>query len=283
MQLSLTSAKTIDPARQSIDILVESNPGDRRIESVIWRVDGKIVNSYENGSLSTEYQSLPGGNRKISATVKDEFGDIYQIERTYSIKWSPSLKIVGLDGYFYYSPASPKITVKAFLGGNSWKGKQSAIATYKNSSGTVVKQRFSITNGVGSVVLQTLRSSTSIKVDVSASSTSNSASVSGVIELRKRPPAPVYTNITLSAPNIVYWPNSFSVRVKVTGKGYYSCRLNFQNYYIDFGVAAGRTTSVNVQPTLGVNMAQKIYGSCTGTGNAGTTYFDDWVILSLQR
>jgi hypothetical protein len=283
MVLSLTNSKTIDPADEAIEILVNSNPGDRKIESVIWKVDGKVVNSYEEESLSTEYQSLPGGNRKITATIKDEYGDTYVVERTYAIKWSPSLKLVGLDGYFYYSPASPKVTVKAYLGGDSWSGKHSATASYKNSSGKLVKQSFTISNGTGSLVLQTLKTSTNIKIDVASGSTNNAASVSGVIELRKRPPAPVYTNIYLTLPKIVIWPNSFNVKVRVTGKGYYSCRMNFQNYYVDFGVSAGSTTSVNVQPTLGVNMAQKVYGSCTGTGNAGTTYFDDWIIVSLQR
>ena len=283
MVLSLTNSKTIDPADEAIEILVNSNPGDRKIESVIWKVDGKVVNSYEEESLSTEYQSLPGGNRKITATIKDEYGDTYVVERTYAIKWSPSLKLVGLDGYFYYSPASPKVTVKAYLGGSSWGGKHSAIASYKNSSGKLVKQSFTISNGVGTVVLQTLKVTTGIRIDVASGSTNNAASVSGVIELRKRPPAPVYTNIYLTLPKIVIWPNSFNVKVRVTGKGYYSCRLNFQNLFYDFGVAAGSTTSINVQPTLGVNMAQKLYGSCTGTGNAGTTYFDDLIIVSLQR
>jgi hypothetical protein len=283
MVLSLTNSKAIDPADEAIEIIVNSNPGDRKIDSVTWRVDGKIVDSYEQESLSTEYKSLPGGNRKVTATIKDEYGDTYVVERTYAIKWSPSLKLVGLDGYFYYSPASPKVTVKAYLGGDSWSGKHSATASYKNSSGKLVKQSFTISNGTGSLVLQTLKTSTNIKIDVAQGSTNNAASVSGVIELRKRPPAPVYTNIYLTLPKIVIWPNSFNVKVRVTGKGYYSCRMNFQNYYVDFGVSAGSTTSVNVQPTLGVNMAQKVYGSCTGTGNAGTTYFDDWIIVSLQR
>ena len=283
MVLSLTNSKTIDPADEAIEIIVNSNPGDRKIDSVIWRVDGKIVNSYEQESLSTEYESLPGGNRKITATIKDEYGDTYVVERTYAIKWSPSLKLVGLDGYFYYSPASPKVTVKAYLGGGSWSGKHSATASYKNSSGKLVKQSFTISNGIGTVVLQTLKVTTDIRIDVASGSTNNAASVSGEIELRKKPPAPVYTNIYLTMPRIVIWPNSFNVKVRVTGKGYYSCRLNFQNLYYDFGVAAGSTTSINVQPTLGVNMAQKIYGSCTGTGNAGTTYFDDLIIVSLQR
>ena len=283
MVLSLTNSKTIDPADEAIEIIVNSNPGDRKIDSVIWRVDGKIVNSYEQDSLSTEYESLPGGNRKITATIKDEYGDTYVVERTYAIKWSPSLKLVGLDGYFYYSPASPKVTVKAYLGGGSWSGKHAATASYKNSNGKLVKQSFTISNGTGTVVLQTLKVTTDIRIDVAAGSTNNAASVSGEIELRKKPPAPVYTNIYLTLPKIVYWPKSFNVNVRVTGKGYYSCRLNFQNYYVDFGVSAGGTTTVNVQPTLGVNMAQKLYGSCTGTGNAGTTYFDDWIIVSLQR
>ena len=283
MVLSLTNSKTIDPADEAIEIIVNSNPGDRKIDSVIWRVDGKVVNSYEQESLSTEYESLPGGNRKITATIKDEYGDTYVVERTYAIKWSPSLKLVGLDGYFYYSPASPKVTVKAYLGGSSWSGKHSATASYKNSSGKLVKQSFTISNGIGTVVLQTLKVTTDIRIDVASGSTNNAASVSGEIELRKKPPAPVYTNIYLTMPKIVIWPNSFNVKVRVTGKGYYSCRLNFQNLYYDFGVAAGNTTSINVQPTLGVNMAQKIYGSCTGTGNAGTTYFDDLIIVSLQR
>ena len=283
MVLSLTNSKTIDPADEAIEIIVNSNPGDRKIDSVIWRVDGKIVNSYEQESLSTEYKSLPGGNRKITATIKDEYGDTYVVERTYAIKWSPSLKLVGLDGYFYYSPASPKVTVKAYLGGGSWSGKHAATASYKNSNGKLVKQSFTISNGTGTVVLQTLKVTTDIRIDVAAGSTNNAASVSGEIELRKKPPAPVYTNIYLTLPKIVYWPKSFNVNVRVTGKGYYSCRLNFQNYYVDFGVSAGGTTTVNVQPTLGVNMAQKLYGSCTGTGNAGTTYFDDWIIVSLQR
>ena len=191
--------------------------------------------------------------------------------------------MIGLDGYYFYSPANPKITVKAYLGGGSWSGKYAASAIYKNSSGKLVKQSFTITNGTGSVVLQTLKVTTSIRIEVPTGSTNNAASVSGVIELRKRPPAPVYTNISLSLPKIVIWPNSFTAKISVTGKGYYSCRLNFQSYYIDFGVAAGGSTSVNVQPTLGVNMAQKVYGQCTGTGNAGTTYFDDYIILSLQR
>ena len=283
MVLSLTNSKSIDPGDQSVEIIVNSNPGDRKIDSVIWKVDGKVVESYEVESLSVDYASLPGGNRKVSATIKDEYGDVYVLERTYAVKWSPSLKLIGLDGYYFYSPANPKITVKAYLGGGSWSGKYAASAIYKNSSGKLVKQSFTITNGTGSVVLQTLKVTTAIRIEVPTGSTNNAASVSGVIELRKRPPAPVYTNISLSLPKIVIWPNSFTAKISVTGKGYYSCRLNFQSYYIDFGVAAGGSTSVNVQPTLGVNMAQKVYGQCTGTGNAGTTYFDDYIILSLQR
>ena len=283
MSLSLTSFKNIDPGVDPIEIIFESNPGERSIDSVVWRVDGKIVDSYQVQSLSLNYDALPGGSRKISATIKDEFGDVYFLERTYAIKWSPSLKLIGLDGYFYYSPASPKITVRAYLGGESLSGKYSAFAIYKNSSGKSVKQSFTITNGTGSVVLQTLKTTTDIRIEVPAGSTINEAEVSGTIELRKKPPAPVYTNISLTLPRIVIWPNSFNAKVRVTGKGYYSCRLNFQNFYYDFGVSAGGTATVNVQPTIGVNMAQKVYGSCTGTGNAGTTYFDDWLILSLQR
>jgi hypothetical protein len=283
MVLSLTSSKTINPTDQAIEIVVNSNPGERKIESVIWKVDGKVVDSYQIESFSADYASLPGGSRKVSATVKDEYGDVYTLERTYTVKWSPSLKLIGLDGYYYYSPAAPKVTVRAYLGGESLSGKYSAFAIYKNSSGKSVKQSFTITNGSGSIVLQTLKATTDIRIQVPAGSTNNEAEVSGVIELRKRPPAPVYTNITLTMPRVVIWPNSFNVNVRVTGKGYYSCRLNFQNYYYDFGVNAGGTTSVNVQPTIGVNMAQKVYGSCRGTGNAGTTYFDDWIIVSLQR
>ena len=283
MVLSLTSSKTINPTDQAIEIVVNSNPGERKIESVIWKVDGKVVDSYQIESFSADYASLPGGTRKVSATVKDEYGDVYTLERTYTVKWSPSLKLIGLDGYFYYSPAAPKVTVRAYLGGESLSGKYSAFAIYKNSSGKSVKQSFTITNGTGSIVLQTLKMTTDIRIEVPAGSTNNEAEVSGTIELRKRPPAPVYTNITLTMPRVVIWPNSFNVNVRVTGKGYYSCRLNFQNYYYDFGVNAGGTTTVNVQPTIGVNMAQKVYGSCRGTGNAGTTYFDDWIIVSLQR
>ena len=283
MVLSLTDAKTIDPAEQSIEVVTSSNTGERSIVSITWKIDGKVVSSYSDQMLSVDYDTLPGGTRKITAIIKDNYDDIYQLDKTYVIKWSPTLKLVGLDGYFYYSPAAPKVTVKAYLGGSGWSGKHTATATYKNSSGKIVKQSFTISDGSGSVVLQTLNVTTGIRIDVASSATNNAAAVAGTIELRKKPPAPVYTNIYLSLPKIVIWPNSFTAKVRVTGKGYYSCRINFQSFYSDFGVSAGGTTTVNIQPTLGINMAQKVYGQCTGTGNAGTTYFDDWIILSLQR
>ena len=283
MVLSLTDAKTIDPAEQSIEVVTSSNTGERSIVSITWKIDGKVVSSYSDQMLSVDYDKLPGGTRKITAIIKDNYDDIYQLDKTYVIKWSPTLKLVGLDGYFYYSPAAPKVTVRAYLGGSGWSGKHTATATYKNSSGKIVKQSFTISDGSGSVVLQTLNVTTGIRIDVASSATNNAAAVAGTIELRKKPPAPVYTNIYLSLPKIVIWPNSFTAKVRVTGKGYYSCRINFQSFYSDFGVSAGGTTTVNIQPTLGINMAQKVYGQCTGTGNAGTTYFDDWIILSLQR
>jgi hypothetical protein len=197
------------------------------------------------------------------------------------MKWAPVLKFVDLDGYYWWTPANPLIKVKAYLGSAAWKGSHVATITYKNSSGKTVKQTFTIKNGSGSVTLQTLSKTTSVKVSVGATTGTVASSAEGSVELRKKPPAPVNTRISLGIPSLVIWPNSFNASVRVTGKGNYACTLTFQDYYIDFSVAAGSSKTVRVQPTLGINMAQRVSVSCRSSYSSG--YASDWLVLSLQR
>jgi hypothetical protein len=107
------------------------------------------------------------------------------------------------------------------------------------------------------------------------------ASAEGKGVLKKKPPAPVYTKISLGLPQLVIWPNSFNATVRVSGKGNYACTLTFQDYYIDFNVAAGSSKTVRVQPTLGVNRTERAAVSCSSSFSTG--YTSDWLVLSLQR
>jgi hypothetical protein len=247
---------------------------------VQWSIDGREIPG-SSTTLNADLSEASPGTHTVSVKVIDSIGQSYSASKSYTMKWAPTIKLVSLDGYYWYTPAAPTIKVRAYLGNSAWAGSHTATITYRNSSGKSVKQSFTIKNGSGSVVLQTLKVTTDIVVNVAATTGTVAASADGTVVLKKKPPAPVYTTVSLGIPSLVIWPNSFNATVRVTGKGNYSCTLTFQDYYLPFSVAAGSSKTVRVQPTLGINMAQRVSVSCSSSYSSG--YASDWLVLSLQR
>jgi hypothetical protein len=280
LKISLPEGGTLYLPGDFPTVQIDRQGGYRFVEEVQWSIDGKEIPG-SSETLDANLSEVSPGVRTVSVKVIDSIGQSYSATKNYTMKWAPVLKFVDLDGYYWWTPASPSIKVKAYLGSAAWKGSHSATITYKNSSGKSVKQTFIIKNGTGSVVLQTLSRTTDIKVSVGATTGTVAASAEGTVVLKKKPPAPVYTKISLGLPQLVIWPNSFNATVRVTGKGTYSCTLTFQDYYSTFSLAAGSSKSVRVQPTFGINAAQRASVSCRSSYSSG--YASDWLVLSLQR
>ena len=280
LKISLPEGGTLYLPTDFPTVQVDRQGGYRDIAEVQWSIDGKAI-SGSSLTLDANLSEVTPGAHTVSVKVVDTIGKSYSATKNYTMKWAPVLKFVDLDGYYWWTPASPSVKVKAYLGSAAWKGSHKATITYKNSSGKSVKQTFTIKNGSGSVVLQTLSRTTGVTVSVGATTGTVAASVEGTVELRKKPPAPVYTKVSLGLPQLVIWPNSFNATVRVSGKGNYSCTLTFQDYYTTFSVAAGSSKTVRVQPTFGINAAQRASVSCSSSYSSG--YASDWLILSLQR
>jgi hypothetical protein len=280
LKISLPEGGTLYLPTDFPTVQVDRQGGYRDIAEVQWSIDGKAI-SGSSLTLDANLSEVTPGAHTVSVKVVDTIGKSYSATKNYTMKWAPVLKFVDLDGYYWWTPASPSVKVKAYLGSAAWKGSHKATITYKNSSGKSVRQTFTIKNGSGSVVLQTLSRTTGVTVSVGATTGTVAASVEGTVELRKKPPAPVYTKVSLGLPQLVIWPNSFNATVRVSGKGNYSCTLTFQDYYTTFSVAAGSSKTVRVQPTFGINAAQRASVSCSSSYSSG--YASDWLILSLQR
>jgi hypothetical protein len=280
LKISLPEGGTLYLPGDFPTVQIDRQGGYRDIELVQWSIDGKAIPG-SSTTLDASLSEVSPGPHTVSVKVVDTIGQSYSATKSYTMKWAPVLKFVDLDGYYWWTPASPSIKVKAYLGSAAWSGSHAATITYKNSSGKTVKQSFTIKNGSGSVVLQTLSRTTDIQVSVGATTGTVAASAEGTVVLKKKPPAPVYTKISLGIPTLVIWPNSFNATVRVTGKGNYSCTLTFQDYYLPFSIAAGSSKTVRVQPTLGINMAQRVSVSCSSSYSSG--YASDWLVLSLQR
>jgi hypothetical protein len=280
LKISLPEGGTLYLPGDFPTVQIDRQGGYRNIDDIQWSIDGKVIPG-SSETLDASLSEVSPGLHTVSVKVVDSIGQSYSATKNYTMKWAPVLKFVDLEGYYWWTPASPSIKVKAYLGSAAWKGSHSATITYKNSSGKSVKQTFIIKNGTGSVVLQTLSRTTDIKVSVGATTGTVAASAEGTVVLKKKPPAPVYTKISLGLPQLVIWPNSFNATVRVTGKGTYSCTLTFQDYYSTFSLAAGSSKSVRVQPTFGINAAQRASVSCRSSYSSG--YASDWLVLSLQR
>ena len=280
LKISLPEGGTLYLPGDFPTVRVDRQGGFRDIELVQWSIDGKAI-AGSSLTLDANLSEVSPGAHTVSVKITDTIGQTYSATKSYTMKWAPVLKFVDLDGYYWWTPASPAIKVKAYLGSALWKGSHAATITYKNSSGKTVKQTFTIKNGSGSVVLQTLSRTTGVKVAVGATTGTVAASVDGTVVLKKKPPAPVYTKISLGLPNLVIWPNAFNATVRVSGKGNYSCTLTFQDYFTKFTVAAGSSKTVRVQPTFGINAAQRASVSCSSSFSSG--YASDWLVLSLQR
>ena len=280
LKISLPEGGTLYLPGDFPTVQIDRQGGYRYVEEVQWSIDGKEIPG-SSETLDANLSEVSPGVRTVSVKVIDSIGQTYSATKNYTMKWAPVLKFADLEGYYWWTPAAPSIKVKAYLGSAAWKGSHSATITYTNSSGKSVKQTFTIKNGSGSVVLQTLSRTTAIKVSVGATTGTVAASVEGIVVLKKKPPAPVYTKISLGLPQLVIWPNSFNATVKVSGKGYYACTLKFQDYFTEFGVAAGSSKTVRVQPTFGINAAQSASVSCRSSYSSG--YASDWLVLSLQR
>ena len=280
LQISLPESGTLYLPTDFPTVQIDRQGGYRDIEEIQWSIDGKEI-SGSSETLDASLSEVSPGLHTVSVKVVDTIGQSYSATKNYTMKWAPVLKFVDLDGYYWWTPASPSIKVKAYLGSAAWKGSHKATIAYKNSSGKSVKQTFTIKNGSGTVTLQKLSKTTAVKVSVGATTGTVAASVDGTVELRKKPPAPVYTNISLGLPSLVIWPNAFNATVRVSGKGNYACTLTFQDYYTNFSVAAGSSKTVRVQPTFGINAAQRASVSCSSSFSSG--YASDWLILSLQR
>ena len=261
-------------------IQIDRQGGYRSIALVQWSIDGKVIPGSAE-TLDADLREASPGVHTVSVKVIDSIGQSYSAVKSYTMKWAPVLKFDDLEGYYWWTPATPSIKVRAYLGSAAWSGSHAATITYKNSSGKTVKQSFTIKNGSGSVVLQTLSRTTDIKVSVGATTGTVATSAEGTVVLKKKPPAPVYTKISLGIPALVIWPNSFNATVRVTGKGNYSCTLTFQDYYTTFSVEAGSSKTVRVQPTLGINRAQSAAVSCSSSYSSG--FASKWLVLSLQR
>ena len=280
LKISLPEGGTLYLPGDFPTVQIDRQGGYRDIELVQWSIDGKAIPGSAE-TLDADLREASPGVHTVSVKVIDSIGQSYSASKSYTMKWAPVLKFDDLDGYHWWTPASPTIKVRAYLGNAAWSGSHSATITYQNSSGKTVKQTFTIKNGSGSVVLQKLSRTTDIKVSVGATTGTVATSAEGTVVLKKKPPAPVYTNISLGIPALVIWPNAFNATVRVSGKGNYSCTLTFQDYYTTFSVGAGSSKTVRVQPTLGVNRAESASVSCSSSYSSG--FARKWLVLSLQR
>jgi hypothetical protein len=280
LKISLPEGGTLYLPVDFPTVQIDRQGGYRNIEDVKWSIDGKVIPG-SSETLDASLSEVSPGLHTVSVKVTDTIGQSYSATKNYTMKWAPEIKFVGLKGAYWWIPASPTIKVKAYLGDSAWAGSHKATISYRNSSGKAVKQTFTIRNGVGSVVLQTLKTTTNIEVSVAATSGTVAASVEARVELKKKPPAPVTTNISLRIPQMVIWPNSFSATVKVSGKGKYECSIHFQNYETRFYLNAGSSKTLVIQPTEGLNKRLLVYGACWNSLSTG--WYSDWIVLSLQR
>jgi hypothetical protein len=280
LKISLPEGGTLYLPGDFPTVQIDRQGGYRDIELVQWSIDGKAIPGSAE-TLDADLREASPGVHTVSVKVIDSIGQSYSATKSYTMKWAPVLKFDDLDGYHWWTPAAPTIKVRAYLGNAAWSGSHTATISYQNSSGKTVKQTFTIKNGSGSVVLQTLSRTTDIKVSVGATTGTVAASADGTVVLKKKPPAPVYTTISLGIPALVIWPNAFNATVRVSGKGNYSCTLTFQDYYTTFSVGAGSSKTVRVQPTLGINRAQSASVSCSSSYSSG--FASKWLVLSLQR
>jgi hypothetical protein len=280
LKISLPEGGTLYLPGDFPTVQIDRQGGYRYVEEVQWSIDGKEIPG-SSETLDANLSEVSPGVRTVSVKVIDSIGQSYSATKNYTMKWAPELKFVGVEGAYWWTPATPMIKVKAYLGDSAWAGSHTATISYRNSSGKAVKQTFTIKNGVGSVVLQTLKNTTNIEVSVAATKGTVAASAETTIVLKKKPPAPVYTKISLSIPSLVIWPNSFKATVRVSGKGSYECSLYFQSYKTTFYVNSGSSKTVTVEPTEGLNKAQTISGTCTSKYSTG--WFSDWLKVSLQR
>ena len=258
------------------------NGSARSIETIDWNINGESLSDFSEAVLEADPKILKPGKNSITATVTDNIGNTQIIKGTYVVKWTPTISVYGVDNYYFYSPATPKVTVKLRLGNQMVSGKVTLTASYVNGAGKKVSQKFDLLNGTGSLTLQSLSKSTNVTLNVPATAGTQSVSTSFLVDVRKRPPAPINTKISISAPRVTVWPKSFNATVSLTGKGSYSCTATFQDYYINFTMSAGSKKQINIQPTYLSESAEFLRGYCTGSAGAGTTFFDTWVIVSSQ-
>jgi len=280
LKIALPDGETLYLPGDFPTIQIDRQGGYRSIALVQWSIDGKVIPGSAE-TLDADLREASPGVHTVSVKVIDSIGQSYSAFKSYTMTWAPVLKFDDLDGYYWWTPASPTIKVRAYLGSAAWSGSHAATITYTNSSGKSVKQSFTIKNGSGSVVLQTLSRTTDIKVSVGATTGTVATSAEGTVVLKKKPPAPVYTKISLSIPSLVIWPNSFKATVKVSGKGRYECSLYFQDFVTTFSVNSGSSKTVTVEPTEGLNKAQTVRGACVSSYSTG--WFSDWLKVSLQR
>ena len=283
LTFQITQSGDIQAPSDEIRISNTSTGSARVIESIEWTVNGRFIDGESRETLTADPRIIGPGKNQITAKITDNLGNSTNLTATYNVKWTPTVNVYGINEYYFYSPATPKATIKLYIGNVLLPGKLKLTATYLNSSGKKVSQKFDITNGSGTLVLQSLTKVTDVSVLVPATSSTQATSAAFTVDVRKRPPAPIITKVSITAPTVTVWPKSFTANVSLTGKGNYACSIRFQGFSTNFTMSAGTTKKVLIQPTYLSNSAEFLSGSCIGPAGAGTSFFDTWVIVSIQK
>jgi hypothetical protein len=269
--LSLTPNGSLTIPSNQLRVNTKGDGSARTVESVVWTVNGKKASTSSEAIYSGPSEVFVSGNNTVTAVVTDSIGNTTTLKGTYTVKWAPVISVPEIRGYSWYIPATPSFKVKVTLLGKPWSGTVSL--SYKSASGSV-SQSVKISSGVGTATMKTIRSNTPVTFSIASSASTQATSFTDTVYVQVRPPDPITTRISISAPGSVTWPNSFTFRLSLTGKGRYSCVAYFQRRYVNFSVSAGSSTSVTMQPTDGVNRSEVLNGFCDGPAGSTRTYFN---------
>jgi hypothetical protein len=279
LKLSLPTSPQIVLPNSNFGLNNSNNQTSRSIKSASWSVNGKSVGSTSTGRFPANFTSFVPGSNKVSVQVVDSLGQSQSFSRSYLVKFSPAITIPELDTYDWYIPATPSFKVYVTLAKKNWTG--TGFISYVGANGPS-KLTFKASNGIANVTLGTLKRSTQITVTIPGTKTTEAATISKTVALQIRPPTPVHTTITVTAPSTTYWPSLIPVTVTVSGQGLYQCHERYQDGYYDFNVNAGHSTSFKIQPSYGINLTENLSVYCDGGPGTVRTYAQTSISMATR-
>jgi len=114
LEISLPEGGTLFLPGDFPTVQVDRQGGYRDIDQIQWSIDGKVIPG-SSETLDASLSEVSPGLHTVSVKVIDTIGQSYTATKNYTMKWAPVLKFVDLEGYYWWTPASPSIKVKAYL------------------------------------------------------------------------------------------------------------------------------------------------------------------------